>query len=180
MNTAEIKTKLLDGTAVLYPGPYLNQLRGERIEVRCKELLATGVRNLVINFEETELVNSIGISLLLSVFDVVEESSGNIVLSNLSNANRELFDMLGILSSVELHESEDEALARLSGGKAGRGEANRGKAGCGEASRGQADCGGASRGEANRGKADCGEASRGEAGTGDGAGGARGPVEESR
>jgi anti-anti-sigma factor len=127
VNTAEIKTKLLDGTAVLYPGPYLNQLRGERIEVRCKELLATGVRNLVINFEETELVNSIGISLLLSVFDVVEESSGNIVLSNLSNANRELFDMLGILSSVELHESEDEALARLA-----RSEANRGD-GAGEA-----------------------------------------------
>jgi anti-anti-sigma factor len=175
VNTAEIKTKLLDGTAVLYPGPYLNQLRGERIEVRCKELLATGVRNLVINFEETELVNSIGISLLLSVFDVVEESSGNIVLSNLSNANRELFDMLGILSSVELHESEDEALARLSGGRAECGEAGRG-----EASRGQADCGEASRGEAisdeaNRSKAGCGEASRG-----DGAGGARGPVEESR
>jgi anti-anti-sigma factor len=132
VNTAEIKTKLLDGTAVLYPGPYLNQLRGERIEVRCKELLATGVRNLVINFEETELVNSIGISLLLSVFDVVEESSGNIVLSNLSNANRELFDMLGILSSVELHESEDEALARLA---------------CGEADCGEAGSGGANRGD---------------------------------
>jgi anti-anti-sigma factor len=135
VNTGEIKTKLIDGTAVLYPGPYLNQLRGERIEVRCKELLATGVRNLVINFEETELVNSIGISLLLSVFDVVEESSGNIVLSNLNNANRDLFDMLGILSSVELHESEDEALARLSRGEASRGQAGCGQAGCGEAGR---------------------------------------------
>jgi anti-anti-sigma factor len=165
VNTGEIKTKLLDGTAVLYPGPYLNQLRGERIEVRCKELLATGVRNLVINFEETELVNSIGISLLLSVFDVVEESSGNIVLSNLNNANRELFDMLGILSSVELHESEDEALARLSGG-----EANRGRAECGEAGRGEAISD-----EANGGRAGCGEAGRA-----DGAGGARGPAEESR
>ena len=127
MNTADVKTKLIDGTAVLYPGPYLNQLRGERIEVRCKELLATGVRNLVINFEETELVNSIGISLLLSVFDAVEESSGNIVLTNLNSANRELFDMLGILSSVELHESEDKAVARLA-----RGEAGRDEAGCGE------------------------------------------------
>jgi anti-anti-sigma factor len=155
VNTAEIKTKLLDGTAVLYPGPYLNQLRGERIEVRCKELLATGVRNLVINFEETELVNSIGISLLLSVFDVVEESSGNIVLSNLNNANRELFDMLGILSSVELHESEDEALARLS-----RGEANCGQADCGQAGRG--------------------DGSRGEAGRADEAAEAHEPAEESR
>ena len=113
MNTAEIKTKVIDGTAVVYPGPYLNQLRGERIEVACKELLATGVRNLVINFEETELVNSIGISLLLGVFDAVEESCGNVVLTNLNRANRELFDMLGILSAVELQDSEDKALARL-------------------------------------------------------------------
>jgi len=121
VDTAEVKTKVMDGTAVVYPGPYLNQLRGERIEVRCKELLATGVRNLVINFEETELVNSIGISLLLSVFDAVEESSGSIVLSNLNSANRELFDMLGILSTVELQDTEDKALARLFGGEAGDG-----------------------------------------------------------
>ena len=114
MNTIEIRTRLVEGTAVIYPGPYLNQLRGERIERRCLEMLDSGVRNLVINFEETELVNSIGISLLVGVIEAVDETKGRIVLTNLSSSNRELFEVLGILSKVEVLGSEELALARMS------------------------------------------------------------------
>jgi len=114
MSTIEIKTRLVEGAAVIYPGPYLNQLRGERIERRCIEMLDSGVRNLVINFEETELVNSIGISLLLGVIEAVDETKGRIVLTNLSSSNHELFEVLGILSKVEVLGTEELALARMS------------------------------------------------------------------
>ena len=70
------------------------------LEVRCQELLAGGVRSIVINFEETELINSIGISILLGVIEAVNESRGTLVLSNLSATNRELFEMLGLLMHV--------------------------------------------------------------------------------
>ena len=62
MNTIEIGMRLTTGAAVLYPGPYLNQLRGESIERRCHDLLGGGVRYIIINFVETELINSIGVS----------------------------------------------------------------------------------------------------------------------
>ena len=114
MSTIEIRAKLVDGAAVIYPGPYLNQLRGERIERRCLEMLETGVRNLVINFEETELVNSIGISLLLGVIEAVDETQGKVILTNLNNSNRELFEVLGIQSKVEIVGTEEVALASLS------------------------------------------------------------------
>jgi len=110
----EIRAKLVDGAAVIYPGPYLNQLRGERIERRCLEMLESGVRNLVINFEETELVNSIGISLLLGVIETVDETEGRVILTNLNKSNRELFEVLGILSRVEVLGTEEVALERLS------------------------------------------------------------------
>jgi anti-anti-sigma factor len=100
--------------AVIYPGPYLNQLRGECLEGRCRELLAGGIRGVVINFEETELINSIGISILLGVIETVNESSGSLVLSNLSAANRELFEMLGLLEHVRIEETEEVALGKLS------------------------------------------------------------------
>ena len=115
MTTIEIRERLVDGAAVIYPGPYLNQLRGERIERRCLEMLRSGVRNLVINFEETELVNSIGISLLLGVIEAVDESAGKVILTNLNNSNHELFEVLGILSKVEVLGTEEGALASLSG-----------------------------------------------------------------
>jgi len=115
MSTTEVRARLVDGAAVIYPGPYLNQLRGERIERRCLEMLQSGIRNLVINFEETELINSIGISLLLSVIEAVDDSEGKVILTNLNNSNRELFEVLGMLSKVEILGTEEVALASLSG-----------------------------------------------------------------
>jgi anti-anti-sigma factor len=115
MNTVDIHMRLVEGAAVLYPGPYLNQLRGESIERRCQELLAGGVRHIVINFAETELINSIGISILLGVIEAVNEARGTLVLSNLAPSNRELFEMLGLLSHVRIESTEETALATLCG-----------------------------------------------------------------
>jgi anti-anti-sigma factor len=105
---------MTEGAAVIYPGPYLNQLRGERIEEVCQELIDRGIRRIVISFEETELINSIGISILLGVIETVNNAQGGLVLSNLNESNRELFEMLGLGSHVEMAETEELALLRLS------------------------------------------------------------------
>ena len=115
MSAAEIRSRLVEGAAVIYPGAYLNQLRGESIESQCQELLSRGVRNIVINFEETELINSIGISILLGVIESVNHARGALVLSNLNASNRELFEMLGLLSHVEMAETEEAALEMTNG-----------------------------------------------------------------
>ncbi|HVF88644.1 MAG TPA: STAS domain-containing protein [Blastocatellia bacterium] len=114
MSTLDVRTRIENGVAIIYPGPYLNQLRGEGLEGRCGELLASGIRGIVINFEETELINSIGISILLGIIETVNESSGSLVLSNLSATNRELFEMLGLLVHVRIEETEEVAVAKLS------------------------------------------------------------------
>jgi Ca-activated chloride channel family protein len=115
MSAAEIRARLIEDAAVIYPGPYLNQLRGERIESQCQEFLAGGVRHIVINFEETELINSIGISILLGVIESVNHARGSLVLSNLNASNRELFEMLGLMSHVEMADTEERALLKLGG-----------------------------------------------------------------
>jgi anti-anti-sigma factor len=113
MSAAEIRARLIEDAAVIYPGPYLNQLRGESIENQCQEFIATGVRRIVINFEDTELINSIGISILLGVIESVNGAQGALVLSNLNHSNRELFEMLGLMSHVDMVETEEIALLRL-------------------------------------------------------------------
>ena len=114
MNANEIRTRLIEDAAVIYPGLYLNQLRGESIESQCQEFLATGVRRIVINFEETELINSIGISILLGVIESVNRAQGALMLSNLNASNRELFEMLGLMSHVEMADTEETALLKMS------------------------------------------------------------------
>jgi len=115
MSAVKIRARLVEDAAVIYPGPYLNQLRGESIENQCQEFLATGVRHIVINCEETELINSIGISILLGVIESVNSAQGALVLSNLNASNRELFEMLGLMSHIEIMDTEETALMTLGG-----------------------------------------------------------------
>ncbi|HWP44240.1 MAG TPA: STAS domain-containing protein [Blastocatellia bacterium] len=113
MRVIDVRSRIVDDAAVIYPGSYLNQLRGEDIEVECRDLLAQGVRRLVINFHETELINSMGISFLIGVIEAIREAGGRLVFANLSATNRELFEMLGLLSHVHIEDTEERALAHL-------------------------------------------------------------------
>ena len=113
MSNLGTNTRLVDGAAIIHPGAYLNQLGGEVIEDRCSQLIGEGIRRIVINFEETELINSIGISILLGIIETVNEADGMLVLSNLNSSSRELFEMLGLLSHIRVAGTEEEALGLL-------------------------------------------------------------------
>jgi anti-anti-sigma factor len=99
--------------AVIYAGDYLNKLSGERLERECRRQLEAGCRALIINFRETELVNSIGVSILLSVIDAVSNTGAQLIFSDVNHQTIQLFEMLGLTRHVALAKDEDEALATL-------------------------------------------------------------------
>jgi anti-anti-sigma factor len=99
--------------AVIYAGDYLNKLSGERIERECRRQLEAGCRALIINFRETELVNSIGVSILLGVIDAVSNTGARLIFSDVNQQTVQLFEMLGLTRHVALAKNEDEALATL-------------------------------------------------------------------
>jgi len=101
-------------TAVVYAGDYLNKLTGEKIERECRRQLDSGCRALVIDFGDTELVNSIGVSILLGIIDVAEKNGARVVFSDVNNQTVELFQMLGLTRHVALAKNEQEALSDLS------------------------------------------------------------------
>ena len=88
--------------AVVYAGDYLNKLSGEQIEYACRQQLAAGCKELVVNFSETEIVNSIGISILLGVIDVAKDNGAKVVFSDVNENTVELFDMLGVTKHVTI------------------------------------------------------------------------------
>ena len=89
-----------DKRAVVYAGDYLNKLSGEQIERECKTKLNEGCTELVVNFSRTEIVNSIGISILLGVIDSARDTGAKIVFSDVKEETVELFDMLGLTRHV--------------------------------------------------------------------------------
>ena len=110
---APVHSRAIGDLAVIYAGDYLNKLSGERIERECRRQLEAGCRALVINFRETELVNSIGISILLGVIDAVETTGARLIFSDVNQQTVQLFEMLGLTRHVALAKAEQEALATL-------------------------------------------------------------------
>ena len=109
-----VRSHCVGTTAVVYASDYLNKLSGEKIECECRRQLKGGCRALIIDFSDTKLVNSIGISILLGIIDVAEKSGARIVFSDVNNQTIELFEMLGLTRHVVLAKNEGEALSDLS------------------------------------------------------------------
>jgi len=110
-----VRSHCVGTTAVIYASDYLNKLAGERIERECKKQLDSGCRALVIDFGDTELVNSIGVSILLGIIDIAEKNGARVIFSDVNNQTVELFEMLGLTRHVVLAKDEQEALSTLSG-----------------------------------------------------------------
>jgi anti-anti-sigma factor len=108
-----VRSRSVGDLAVIYAGDYLNKLSGERIERECRRRLDEGCRALVINFRETELVNSIGVSILLGVIDAAENTGAQLIFSDVNRQTVQLFEMLGLTRHVALAADEDEALETL-------------------------------------------------------------------
>lgn len=110
-----VRSHCVGTTAVVYASDYLNKLTGEKIEHECRRQLDCGCRALVIDFSDTKLVNSIGISILLGIIDIAEKNGAKIVFSEVNTQTIQLFEMLGLTRHVVLAKDEHEALIALSG-----------------------------------------------------------------
>src|SRR5438128_1608085 len=113
-NTTEatpIEARCVGDTAIIYASDYLNKLSGERIERECRRQLESGRRAVVINFRDTELVNSIGVSILMGVIDAAEETKARLIFCDINSHTASLFEMLGLTRHIQIAKDESEALS---------------------------------------------------------------------
>lgn len=98
----EIQKSKEGETATIFAGDYLNKITGEKIERECRRRIEAGCKTLVVNFRETEVVNSIGVSILLGVIDAASQAETSVVFSEVSKDTGQLFEMLGLTNHVTL------------------------------------------------------------------------------
>ncbi|HEV8589128.1 MAG TPA: STAS domain-containing protein [Pyrinomonadaceae bacterium] len=106
-----VQARCVGDTAIIYASDYLNKLSGERIERECKRQLEAGRQAVVINFRDTELVNSIGVSILMGLIDAAEQSQARLIFSDVNSQTVSLFEMLGLTRHVQIAKDENEALS---------------------------------------------------------------------
>ncbi|GAC1446867.1 MAG: hypothetical protein NVSMB56_09690 [Pyrinomonadaceae bacterium] len=111
--TRDVAANDINEVALIRAGTYLNKISGEQLERSCLECLDKGCRALVINFKDTDLVNSIGVANLLGVIDAAEARQARVVFCHVAGQTAELFELLGLTRLVTLEPTEEAAVARL-------------------------------------------------------------------
>ncbi len=102
-------------TLVVCVGGYLNSQLGEEVEKVVRERLDAGGRRILLNFQGTMLVNSIGISFVIGLVEKAMEREARMAFCELSRINGDLFRVTGLAKYVRSFESEKEAIDYLSG-----------------------------------------------------------------
>lgn len=87
---------------VVLAGDYLNKITGEKIERECRRFLDLGHKELVVDFSQTEIINSIGVSILLGVIDSAVDAGARVVFSDVNEDTVELLNTLGVTQHVTL------------------------------------------------------------------------------
>jgi len=111
----KVRTRDEGETLVVYVGGYLNSLLGEEVERLVGTQIQGGMRRLLLNFGQTRMVNSIGISYIIGVVEKMMEGEGRMAFCEVSRINRDLFQVTGLTKYVRSFDTEQEALEFLSG-----------------------------------------------------------------
>jgi anti-anti-sigma factor len=82
--------------------PSLKKLIGEQ--------LSSGKKNILLNFENVEFIDSYGIGDILAAHTAVREKKGKLKLAHLSHKIWLIFNYSGLTRILEIFDSEDEAL----------------------------------------------------------------------
>jgi anti-sigma B factor antagonist len=73
-------------------------------------ILKNNRSDIVLNFKDVEYISSIGLRVIYSTIQVLEEFSRRLKICNLNALNRTIFENLNILDMFDLYENEEEAV----------------------------------------------------------------------
>ena len=99
--------------AVLVPQGYLNALTGDQIDKVCEQLLARGIRYYIVNFGQVEMINTIGISILVGLIEKVLARQGLVYFTELGGTTREIFEVLNLNTVAMIFPSDASAVEHL-------------------------------------------------------------------
>jgi len=96
------------------PKGYINDLGAESLEQTSDRYLGKGVKKLVVNFNDVQYINTIGISIFTSIVQKTMESDSTLCFTNLKKVHRDVLEMMGLIKYVKVFKNEADALSFLS------------------------------------------------------------------
>ena len=93
---------------------YLNNIGGEKVSQACYEKMENGKKLFLLNLENSKVVNSIGVSILIEIIEKLQDVDGKIGYYNLAPIVEKTFNIMGLTKYSTVFYSELEGLEGMS------------------------------------------------------------------
>jgi anti-sigma B factor antagonist len=88
--------------------------RGDDFRDTMNRLVKSGVRKVLLNFDEITYIDSAGLGMIVSKFITLNKKDGHLKLCNLHTRSFRVLDITRLLTIIESFDSEAEAIASFS------------------------------------------------------------------
>ena len=99
---------------VIETNGYLNNVGGEKISQACYEKMENGKILFLLDLENSKVVNSIGVSILIEIIEKLQDVDGRLGYYNLAPIVEKTFNIMGLTKYSTVFGSKSEALEGMS------------------------------------------------------------------
>ena len=89
---------------------YLNNVGGEKVSEACYEKMDDGKKYFLLNLENSKVVNSIGVSILIEIIEKLQDVDGKLGYYNLAPIVEKTFNIMGLTKYSTVYSSEAAGL----------------------------------------------------------------------
>ena len=113
MGAENVTGNLIDKVYVVSCSGYLNMETGDDISTLCTKQIDNGITKFLINLENTRMVNSIGVSILIEIIEKLQDINGKLGFCNLAPIVEKTFKIMGLTQYSKTFTSEEEGVKTL-------------------------------------------------------------------
>ena len=114
MSDFSLSTSINGDVVIIKTSGYLNNIGGEKIADACYKEIDNGKNLFLLDLEESKVVNSIGVSILIEIIEKLQEVDGKLGYFNLAPIVEKTFTIMGLTKYSTVFSNESEALEGMS------------------------------------------------------------------
>ena len=109
-----LSTNVKGEIVIIKTSGYLNNIGGEKIADACYKEIENGKKLFLLDLEDSKVVNSIGVSILIEIIEKLQEVDGKLGYFNLAPIVEKTFTIMGLTRYSTVFSNESEAIAGMS------------------------------------------------------------------
>ena len=109
-----LSTSVKGDIVIIRTSGYLNNVGGEKVAQVCYKEIDNGKSLFLLDLEDSKVVNSIGVSILIEIIEKLQDVNGKLGYFNLAPIVEKTFTIMGLTKYSTVFSNESEAIEGMS------------------------------------------------------------------